>query len=342
MASRFEVMERGHAERLPVMVDELFQETAVAPTALARIVVTRGPGTFTGLRIGLAYAKGLGLALSKPVTGIDTLFATAMAHRGKAQRLLIAHRAGGTGQCYTALFDGRTLAPLRPPALLPPEQAGVGAEPALVVGTAAAAVTLLHPGLALAQEDHLPNAALFGAAAVFHPHTDNSDAPYYLREADAKPSVSPHLAGPHIRPATAEDAAELAALHGASFTSGWSEAMIRTALELPGAGAFTLEMAGRALGFVQYQWVAGEAEVNTLCVAPAFRNQGFGLLLMQALLQDLRRRQTTRLHLEVAADNAAALRLYRKLGFEQTGLRKAYYARPLGPAVDALVLSVAP
>lgn len=70
---------RGHAERLMDMIGEVMAETSTAFSDLDRVVVTIGPGSFTGLRVGLAVARGFGLVLGKPVVGITTLAAIARA-----------------------------------------------------------------------------------------------------------------------------------------------------------------------------------------------------------------------------------------------------------------------
>ena len=79
IAHIFEPMERGHAERLAPMVDEAMKQAGVEFAALNRLAVTVGPGTFTGQRVGLAFMRGLRLALHIPLTGVTTLEAMAMA-----------------------------------------------------------------------------------------------------------------------------------------------------------------------------------------------------------------------------------------------------------------------
>ena len=66
-------MQRGHAEALAPMVRSVMQDAGLDFLALDRIAVTTGPGTFTGQRVGLAFARALGLALRKPVIGVTTL-----------------------------------------------------------------------------------------------------------------------------------------------------------------------------------------------------------------------------------------------------------------------------
>ena len=62
VASRSEPMTRGHQERLPVLVEAVLAEAGVAASALEIVAAARGPGSFTGLRVGLAFAQGLAAA----------------------------------------------------------------------------------------------------------------------------------------------------------------------------------------------------------------------------------------------------------------------------------------
>ncbi|HKQ09649.1 MAG TPA: tRNA (adenosine(37)-N6)-threonylcarbamoyltransferase complex dimerization subunit type 1 TsaB, partial [Rhizomicrobium sp.] len=79
LAHIFEPMDRGHAERLAPMVDEAMRAADVEFSALTRLAVTIGPGTFTGQRVGLAFMRGLRLALKVPLIGTTTLEVMAMA-----------------------------------------------------------------------------------------------------------------------------------------------------------------------------------------------------------------------------------------------------------------------
>jgi tRNA threonylcarbamoyl adenosine modification protein YeaZ/ribosomal-protein-alanine acetyltransferase len=320
LARRFESMERGHAERLPVMVEEVFQEAGLKASTLTRVAVTRGPGTFTGLRIGLSYAKGLELALSIAVVGVDSLWAMAAAHQGQALRLAVAHRAGGTGLFYAAVYGGQTLATLEAPQLVDADTVAAWSINALAINNQA------------------PDAALFGASALSLDPDVHPAQPLYLREADAKPSAPQAYSTITTRRATVDDATLLAKLHGTSFDQAWTADMFASALALPGAGALIVSLANSDYGFVQYQWVAGEAEINTLCVMPNYRRQGFARAALSALMDHLRQHKTQKLFLEVADDNHAAIALYEHHGFARTGLRKGYYARPSG-AVDAITMA---
>ncbi|HVY33446.1 MAG TPA: tRNA (adenosine(37)-N6)-threonylcarbamoyltransferase complex dimerization subunit type 1 TsaB [Caulobacteraceae bacterium] len=108
LAVRSEPMLRGHQERLAPMVREVMEEAGFAFTALDLIGVTVGPGSFTGLRVGLAFAKGLGLALARPVVGVGTLEALAASEPGADMTLAVIDAR--RGQVYLQAFSqGRAL-----------------------------------------------------------------------------------------------------------------------------------------------------------------------------------------------------------------------------------------
>lgn len=77
-ASMSEMMTRGQAERIAPAVRDVIAEAGLRPADIDRIVVTVGPGSFTGVRVGLAFARGFALALAKPCVGISTLEALAL------------------------------------------------------------------------------------------------------------------------------------------------------------------------------------------------------------------------------------------------------------------------
>ena len=77
LASESQAMKRGHAEALMPLIARVMKDSGLSFTALDRIAVTIGPGSFTGLRVGLSAARGIALAADKPVVGITTLSAYA-------------------------------------------------------------------------------------------------------------------------------------------------------------------------------------------------------------------------------------------------------------------------
>lgn len=92
---------------------------------------------------------------------------------------------------------------------------------------------------------------------------------------------------------------------------------------------------GVLVGYAGLAVVGRQADVQTIAVAPAAQGQGLGRLLLDTLLDEVRRREATEVLLEVRAENEAAQALYRRAGFERIGVRRGYY-QPGG--TDGLVL----
>ena len=176
---RTELMARGHSERLGGFVRDAVAE-AGGFEALERIGVTVGPGSFTGLRVGLAFAQGLGAALGLPVVGISTLEALARSADG-GQGATAAVIDARRGQVYLQTFrDG---APVEDAQALSIEDAAAmlaegswrvtGSGAGLVGGPAEAATTPDPAAMAIVTATHDP---------ATHPPT-----PLYLRAPDATP-----------------------------------------------------------------------------------------------------------------------------------------------------------
>lgn len=187
LAAAGEAMTRGHQERLAPMVREVMTRSGLEFAQLDRIGVTVGPGSFTGLRVGLAFAKGLALALGRPCIGVSVLEALARApvRRGLVAACLDAHR----GQVYLQVFvDGRAV---MAPDVLPVEVAAArlielyAGGPAVLVGSGAPLLQAALPG-ALAEPEALPDPVAIAAFARQARPPFAAPRPLYLRAPDAR------------------------------------------------------------------------------------------------------------------------------------------------------------
>jgi len=161
-----EDMPTGQAERLFPALEELLKRNDATYADLDRVAVTTGPGSFTGLRIGLSAARGLGLALKVPVIGVPSLLALSLVAGCDALAVLLDARRG---EAYVQTFSGPAI-PIRDAALLPMDEARA----------------LVPPGAAIITSPFVDIAALarFAATAdlaLFPPEAS------YIRGADAKP-----------------------------------------------------------------------------------------------------------------------------------------------------------
>ena len=193
-----------HAEALVPMLREVAHEGGIALAAVDRFAVTVGPGSFTGIRIGLATARGLALALKRPLIGLSTLEVLA-AGVPAAERdgAVLAVLDAGRGRLYVQLFDRSLSAILEPQAVgaeaLPDLVAEAKAGgPLIVAGTGqAVALAALTPVLDArpASCSPTPDARVLVRRAAARAETggskDTAVRPLYLREAGARPRARP-------------------------------------------------------------------------------------------------------------------------------------------------------
>jgi len=189
---RAELMTKGHQERLAGMVRDAVAEAGGDFEAIDRIGVTVGPGSFTGLRVGLAFAQGLGAALDRPVVGVSTLDALAASvdQAGLVAAVIDARR----GQVYARLFrDGVALGPAEALSLEAATDlvldAAAGTTPALVGSGAAVLVDSFPERLGLAEAASLaaPSPEALARLAAAADPAIALPAPLYLRAPDATP-----------------------------------------------------------------------------------------------------------------------------------------------------------
>ncbi|EME69246.1 hypothetical protein H261_14445 [Paramagnetospirillum caucaseum] len=188
LARRLSPMARGQSEALMPMVAEVMAEAGLSFADVGLLAVTVGPGAFTGLRIGLAAARGLALAGGLKLAGVATPAAVALGvPEGERQgRNVLVAIDSRRDELWLQLFDS-ALKPLSPIRALRPEQAGeLAAGPVVVAGDAAALVLPHLPHAAASAAPGHPDAALVAELAAEQWSRGESlpPEPLYLRDAD--------------------------------------------------------------------------------------------------------------------------------------------------------------
>lgn len=194
---------RGHAEALIPMVESLIAGAGRRMGDISKIIVTTGPGTFTGVRIGIAAARGLALALEVPVIGVPTLDAMAASAAAidfvPAGTSVLAAIDARRGDLYLALYRALKgdfpIAPVLAPARVATGSAEKwlgewSAKPIIAIGSGARMLADLMPDIQTGELPEVPDMGLLACLGSGLPdkYCAGPPAPLYLRPPDAVPA----------------------------------------------------------------------------------------------------------------------------------------------------------
>ena len=176
---------RGHAEYLPKVVEDVMGKVAIGYKAISKIGVTIGPGSFTGIRVGVAFARGLSFACDVRCVGVTTLEALSQTVDTKKPFAVTLH--GGRGNIFCQIFnthDQRDLKPFQ--ASLVEAKTLLSKRVDTLIGDAAQDINVSDDFDVLSHLKTAPIAAIAKLAVI----SEHKPSPLYLRDADAKPQVA--------------------------------------------------------------------------------------------------------------------------------------------------------
>jgi tRNA threonylcarbamoyladenosine biosynthesis protein TsaB len=199
VASESLPMVRGHAEALIPLIGRVMAQAEMTFAALDRIAVTTGPGSFTGLRVGIAAARGIALAASKPAIGVTTLAAYAAPYIAHDDKTGVAVAIDARhSHVYLQVFGpgGRTLIAPRIASVEDAVRAAASG-PVRIVGTGAnmlaAAWPPREPPPVMVEDRRSPDIVWVGRLAVAADESHGNPKPLYLRAPDAQPQDAARL-----------------------------------------------------------------------------------------------------------------------------------------------------
>lgn len=356
---------KTHSQTLLPMIDEMVKMVDADLSSIDAIAVSGGPGSFTGLRIGTATAKGLGLALDKPLIHVPTVEAMAYSMYG-CEDIICPIMDARRKQVYTGLYSFSRRKS---------EEAGMYDEPAFQILRTQMAVSVedlirhlniyrrrvvfLGDGVPVCKEMlaeglkvpywfapsfmNRQRAAAVGALGIRYYEAGRYETaaefrPDYLRrsQAERERAEREKNAVPQVRRMTKEDGAAVAEMEHQLFPDAWSEKSVLETLEQPNSICLIVEKAGRTAGYLLAYKAADEAEIARIAVMKEFQRQGAAGSLLAELDSLCGPEGIRRILLDVRAGNKAARALYEKAGFREDGIRQKFYENP---TEDAILMS---
>jgi tRNA threonylcarbamoyl adenosine modification protein YeaZ/ribosomal-protein-alanine acetyltransferase len=368
LAHVVEEVGHGHTRRLAPLIGETLQRAGLPPSTLEWVAADLGPGSFTGVRVGLASATALAQATGATALGASSL--AALAHAAGLRRALVVPLVtAGRRDVYAGFYraDARggvtVLAAPTVGDVAHVHERVVECLPLVTggrVGGAPVAVRFVGPGARREVESleaRWPGAArdafrgegpsaldLARAARSMRgepaglPEPGEPLAPRYVRPPQAEESLRWKALAHEtvrLRDFRADDIPAVAAIEREVFRDAWPEAFFRGEIAHPLSWARVAELDGRVAGYLVALMAPGAGSLENVAVAPAFRRRGLARRLVGELLERARSQRVEAVTLEVRVSNDEAQSLYRALGFRLAGLRRGYY-RDNGE--DALVM----
>ena len=357
---------KTHSQTLLPMIDEVVKMTELDLGTINAIAVAGGPGSFTGLRIGSATAKGLGLALNKPLIHVPTVDGLAYNVFG-CEDIICPIMDARRNQVYTGIYtfskkagekEGRNL--VEPVFQVIKMQMAVSIEElAERLNRYRRPVVFLGDGVpvyenVLAEKLTVPysfapaymnrqRAAVVGTLAIQYYksgkfETAEEHRPDYLRvsQAERERAQREKEAEIIVRELKVEDSAAVAEMEQQIFSDSWSEKSVLETVQQKQSVCFAAEKAGHLLGYLLAYHAADEAEIARIAVQKEARRQGAAGKLMQALEHYCEEHKMEKLLLDVRESNEAARSFYTKNGFVEDGIRQGFYTNP---SEDAVLMS---
>lgn len=297
IASEFHQDPLAHGEALPKLISKLKSDLE----ELDLVAIGMGPGPFTGLRSGIAFAQNFALAKEIPWVGVGSLDALALEFEDN--EFIVQIDARRKEVFYARYKSGERVS-----------------EPAVAQLTQLNKLNIpIHTGF--------PNPLHIAKLAM----TENISEPIYVRRPDAFPSPK----GVKFRGATQLDLVPISVIEKESFEiDPWSIDQIKSELGAPGRHYLVAEMNGEVVGYAGIVKRGESGDVLTISVSKSHRRKGIGRELLRRLVDWARTNKCEAVMLEVRVGNEEAAPLYTSFGFIELSRRPNYY----GAGLDAIVM----
>ena len=303
MFTKFHEDPLAHGEVLPKLV----KEALAVNKDIDLVAVGMGPGPFTGLRVGIAFAQSFALGSNINWVGVCSL--DAMAASIDESEFIVSTDARRKERFWAKYENGKRVS-----------------EPAV-----SKASELEKLGVPIFNEgDYFPDPVALANLAI---NTKSVEQPIYIR----KPDAYPLPAGVKFRAMTALDLVVATAIEKEVYgKAAWSGAQFKEEFAKAPKDAYYLaaEAEGELIAYAGIFYVADVADIHTITVVEKYRRKGVGRELLKRLIDWARVKKADAIMLEMRLGNDAARPLYEQNGFVEVSKRENYY----GPGLTAVVM----
>ena len=341
--------EKTHSVKLMPMVEEAFQKTNLTLEDIQLLACCVGPGSFTGVRIGIATIKAFADVTNIPVVGISSLESLAYNVKEKvASSSLICSLIDAKNEnvyCGLYYFENNTCNTV---AILAEsldviisviqekfeaiKKLNPNIQDIIFVGDACQVyqntLSSSFANAKFATEEENMQSGISVAKAGLRKYQDgeygdsSSILPIYLRKSQAERAFEEKI---KIMDMTMEDIETIAPNFQTEFDEFWNINNLRNDFANPNSKYFVAKIDDEIVGFAGILKICDEANIMNIATKVSKRHLGIGTKLLEALISSAKEMGCTSITLEVNDHNTVAINLYEKFNFKRIGIRKKYY-----------------
>lgn len=320
---------RTHSENLMPMIEQAFEESNLTLKDIDLLVCDKGPGSFTGIRIGIATLKAFHDSLSIPCVGVNSL--EALAYSIQEEGVIVSLLDCKNNNCYFALYELKNskyievIAPTAESienALNLCQQKIQSNQPITFVGDGSVVFqeqiinTFKNFNFTTSENNSL-NSYYLGLGGLHRFQEKNLDdvLPLYLKKPQAQRQLEEKFKNTEISPMTLEDLNEILPILASDFDEFWTYDILKGELNSENSSYLVAKFNHKIVGFAGIKTMVDQADIMNIVVRKDFRNQGIGSLLLEHLILLAKKKNLTTIMLEVMEENYSAIHLYQKFRF---------------------------
>lgn len=332
-----------HSETLMPLIKQILEETKLSLSNIDLLVCDIGPGSFTGIRIGIATVKAFTDSLNIPSVGISSL--EGLAYNIKNEGLICSLIDCKNNNCYYSLYElkNNTYTLLEKPKADSVENClnylnykysnsvitfigDVSLYKELIENTSKSFILLDNTNAQFnnvninSNSIDVYNLGIAGFNKFNKNGKDENLLPLYLK----KPQAQRQLEGKSISIETMQTS-DLDHLDISKFDDFWNIDILKDELKSQNSEFVCAKIENKVVGFAGIKIVLDTADIMNIAVREDYRRQGIATLLLNNILDTCNEKNIKTINLEVNEENFSAIRLYQKFGFKENGRRKKYY-----------------